>query len=206
MQKLYNLAAILATLNGFRFYGCSLLLIYDGDHEVQERYARKARPLHERHESMFDGPPRRRPSLLAANRRSRSADVPDVKPAKRVKGDVTVRIVDFAHSTSGQDIEYPYPPGVHDPPNLGKGYCPMIDEASGLALARFPPKHPHDPDLGFIFGISSIVASLRGIYADEGERRRAAGGGVPPLPAFEHGDVFDKLFPSGRFDEGYLST
>ncbi|KLT40063.1 SAICAR synthase-like protein, partial [Cutaneotrichosporon oleaginosum] len=31
MQKLYSLASILVTLNGFRFYGCSLLLIYDGD-------------------------------------------------------------------------------------------------------------------------------------------------------------------------------
>lgn len=209
MQKLYSLAAILATLDGFRFYGCSLLLIYDGDHEVQEHYAHKARRVHERHESMFDGapPPRRRSSLSATNRRSRSADVPDSKPAKRVKGDVTVRIVDFAHSTSGQDIKFPYPPGVRDPPNLGKGYCAMFDEESGLALARFPPKHPRDPDLGFIFGISSIVASLRQIYADEGERRRAAGGGgVPSLPAFEHGDVFDKLFPADSFDDGYLST
>lgn len=206
IQKLYSLAAILSGLNGFRFYGCSLLLIYDGDHDVQEHYARKARPLHERHESMFDGPPRRRQSLTSTDRRSRSAEVKSSKSSKRIKGDVTVRIVDFAHSTSGQDIKYPYPPGVSDPPNLGKGYCPMVDETTGLALARFPPEHPRDPDLGFIFGISSIVTSLRGIYAEEGERRRAAGGGgLPPLPAFKHGDVFDKLFPSG-FDAAYLST
>jgi hypothetical protein len=206
MQKLYSLAAILVTLNGFRFYGCSLLLIYDGDHEVQQHYARKARPMHERHESMFEGAPRRRSSLTATNRRSRSADVPETKRQRRVKGGVTVRIVDFAHSTSGQDIKYPYPEGVRDPPNLGKGYCPLIDEETGLALARFPPKHPKDPDLGFIYGISSIVASLRGIYADEGERRRAAGlGGLPALPSFDHSDVFDKLFPPDM-DLGYLST
>ncbi|CAK9783926.1 unnamed protein product [Cutaneotrichosporon oleaginosum] len=207
MQKLYSLASILVTLNGFRFYGCSLLLIYDGDPEVQQQYARKARPMHERHESMFEEAPRRRPSLSGTNRRSRSADVPETARARRVKGDVTLRIVDFAHSTSGQDIKFPYPPGVHDPPNLGKGYCPMIDEETGLALARFPPKHPKDPDMGFIYGISSIVASLRTIYADEAERRRAAGlGGLPSLPTFEHGDVFDKLFPPGKMDMGYLST
>lgn len=206
MQKLYSLAAILATLDGFRFYGCSLLLIYDGDHDVQQHYARKTRPMPDRHESMFQGAPRRRSSLSTANRRSRSADVPETRHTKRVKGDVTVRIVDFAHSTSGQDIKYPYPTGVRDPPNLGKGYCPMVDEETGLALARFPPKHPKDPDLGFIYGISSIVASLRGIYGDEGERRRAAGhGGLPSLPSFEHSDVFDKLFPPGM-DLGYLST
>ncbi|BEI97202.1 hypothetical protein CcaverHIS631_0207910 [Cutaneotrichosporon cavernicola] len=206
MQKLYSLAAILATLDGFRFYGCSLLLIYDGDHEVQEHYARKARPAHERHESMFEGAPRRRSSMSATTRRSRSADVADMKRSKRVKGDVTVRIVDFAHATSGQDIKYPYPRGVRDPPNLGKGYCPMIDDETGLALARFPPKHPLDPDLGFLYGISSIVASLRGIYADESERSRAAGnGGLPSLPPFEHSNVFDKLFPPAM-DLTYLST
>ncbi|GMK54116.1 hypothetical protein CspeluHIS016_0107020 [Cutaneotrichosporon spelunceum] len=206
MQKLYSLAAILATLNGFRFYGCSLLLIYDGDQEVQEHYARKACPAHGRHESMFENAPRCRSSLSATNRRSRSADEPQSKRTRRVKGGVVVRIVDFAHATSGQDIRYPYPPGVRDPPDLGKGYCPMIDEETGLALARFPPKHPSDPDLGFLYGISSIVASLRGIYAEEAERSRAAGnGGLPSLPSFDHSDVFDKLFPPDM-DLTYLST
>lgn len=207
LQKLYSMAAILAKLNGFRFYGCSLLLIYDGDHETQESHARSTRFRlgHDRTESLFQTKARR-PSLTTS-RRSRSADVHDsnTRTPRRIRGEVTVRIVDFAHSTSGQDIEYPYPKGVTDPPGLGKGYYPMFDEETGLALARFPPHHPKDPDLGFIFGISSIVSSLKAIYSTEVEKRRQNGQSAPPLPTFEHGDVFDNLFPAS-FDLGYLST
>jgi len=215
IQKMYNLAAILSTLNGFRFYGCSLLLIYDGDKEVQESYARHKRyhhrPAHDRTESGTVFTPRRRGSLSTTQgaRRSRSADMTDTGATSTHKrtprGEVVVRIVDFAHTTTGQDIMFPYPPGVSDPPNMGKGYETLFDEDSGRALARFPPHHPAEADMGFIFGLRSIVASLRDIYGAEMERRRAAGQPAPPLPSFEHSDVFGKLFPEG-FDQGYLST
>lgn len=216
IQKMYNLAAILSTLNGFRFYGCSLLLIYDGDKDVQDGYARHKRyehhrPQHERGDSatMFSSAttPRRRPSLTSTSRRSRSADVTDcaTESARRTRGEIVVRIVDFAHTTTGQDIVFPYPKGVVDPPNMGKGYETLFDDESGRALARFPPHHPNEADMGFIFGLSSIVASLRGIYHIEMERRRGAGQPVPPLPTFEHSGIFEKLFPEG-FDQGYLST
>lgn len=42
LQKLHNLAAIILQLDGFRFYGCSLLMIYDGDKEVQDHFKRHA--------------------------------------------------------------------------------------------------------------------------------------------------------------------
>lgn len=210
VQKMYNLAAILATLNGFRFYGCSLLLIYDGDQDVQTHYARQMRsrrPTHERAESVFTSATPRRRQSLAGSRRSRSADVSDPTrfPPQKVRGELVVRIVDFAHTTTGQDIVYPYPPDVVDPPDMGKGYLTLEDKATGRPLARFPPHHPEGPDLGFIFGICSIVASLRSIYASEMERRRANGQPAPALPSFENADVFDKLFPPD-FDNGYLST
>lgn len=213
IQKMYNLAAILSTLAGFRFYGCSLLLIYDGDKSVQDSYARQVRcsrpSIHERGDSaVFNGeapPSRRRPSL-SNSRRSRSADVTDRGHAHhRIRGEIVVRIVDFAHTTTGQDIIFPYPPGMSDPPNMGKGYETLVDPATGLTLARFPPHRPAEPDMGFIFGIRSIVRSLRDIYSTETDRRRAAGIACPPLPTFEHSDVFDKLFPEG-FDLAYLST
>ncbi|TXT08885.1 hypothetical protein VHUM_03013 [Vanrija humicola] len=212
MQKMYNLAAILSTLNSFRFYGCSLLLIYDGDKEIQEHFAKHVhRAPHERSGSLFSVPRRR--ISMTGSRRSRSADVGgDDKqvPAphhqhRKVRGEIVVRIVDFAHTTTGQDIMFPYPPGVKDPPNMGKGYLPLYDEATGLALARFPPVHFSEPDLGFIFGIRSVVGALKEIYAVAMEQRRARGLPVATLPEFDHADIFDKLFPPG-FDMGYLST
>ncbi|KAL1405756.1 inositol polyphosphate kinase kcs1 [Vanrija albida] len=212
MQKMYNLATILSTLNSFRFYGCSLLLIYDGDKEVQSHFSKHVhRAPHERSGSLFSGLPQRRMSMTTGTRRSRSADVAaDGKQApvhthRKVRGEIVVRIVDFAHTTTGQDIKFPYPKGVKDPPDMGKGYLPLYDEASGLALARFPPVHFKEPDLGFIFGIRSVVGALKEIYAGEMERRRARGLQVVALPEFNHADIFDRLFPPG-FDMAYLST
>ena len=34
-SKTYSLAKIVNPLRGYRFYGCSLLLVYDGDNEIQ---------------------------------------------------------------------------------------------------------------------------------------------------------------------------
>lgn len=202
IQKLYTLASILVTLNGFRFYGCSLLLIYDGDAEVQEHFTKHVRYLSDR--SGFPARPRSR-STASEPRRSRSADVTQ-KDGRKIRGEIAVRIVDFAHTTTGQDIEFPYPPDIKDPPNLGKGYLSITDERTGLQLARFPPKSPSKPDLGFIYGIYNVINSLRLIYGLEFEKRKAAGEcGMRPLPHFAHGDVFDKLF-NADFDPAYLST
>lgn len=207
MQKLYTLAAILLKLNGFRFYGCSLLLIYDGDAEVQEHFTKHVRYLSDRGEF----PTQRTASRSShprdtQNRRSRSVDVAQPKDGRKIRGEIVVRIVDFAHTTTGQDIEFPYPPNIKDPPNLGKGYLAITDPKTGLQLARFPPKSPTKPDLGFIFGVYNVIRSLRAIYEVEYEQRQAAGEvSMRPLPQFAHGDVFDHLF-TDDFDVGCLST
>ncbi|KAF9519557.1 hypothetical protein BS47DRAFT_1254889, partial [Hydnum rufescens UP504] len=78
LHKLYALAGIISRLNGYRFYGCSLLFIYDGDHETQ----------------------------------------------------------DGAKSTTGYQAD--------------------LDPETGLIRARFPPHHPEQPDLGFLFGLKNI--------------------------------------------------
>ncbi|KAI9067654.1 SAICAR synthase-like protein [Trametes sanguinea] len=38
LRKVYALARIINRLKGYRFYGCSLLMIYDGDREAQEAF------------------------------------------------------------------------------------------------------------------------------------------------------------------------
>lgn len=213
MQKLYTLAAILLKLNGFRFYGCSLLLIYDGDAEVQEHFTKHVRYLSDRGEFPTAPPAGARGSRGSGTssgaqqgRRSRSVDVSQPKEGRRIRGEIVVRIVDFAHTTTGKDIEFPYPPHIKDPKNLGKGYLAITNPETGLQLARFPPKSPTKPDLGFIFGVYNVIRSLRAIYKGEYEARQAAGEvGMRPLPQFVHGDVFDHLF-TDDFDVGCLST
>ncbi|KAI0036019.1 hypothetical protein K488DRAFT_7898, partial [Vararia minispora EC-137] len=105
LAKVYALARIVNRLRGYRFYGCSLLLIYDGDREAQEACR------------------------------------------------AGLRIVDFAHMTTGRDW-VPYPDGAADA--AGVGYSGDVDPATGLVYARFSPHYPDQADRGFLFGLRSV--------------------------------------------------
>lgn len=196
IQKLHNLAAILLKLDGFRFYGCSLLLIYDGDKEAQDHFARhssssrEGEVLMEQAEEEGEWVDLRHQQGSTAQldkrevgRRSKSVEThhhhhhhhhrnsrrpPDASNTRRLRGEVNIRVVDFAHTTTGRDF-VPFPPGHVDPPEkqLGKGYDTQLDPQTGLNLARFPPKHLDSPDLGFIFGLQNVCAALEGIWRTE---------------------------------------
>ena len=171
IRKLHRLAKIILALNGFRFYGCSLLLIYDGDSEVQRHHSRHAKlgSIDETEEY-----PSRRSRSSEPSRRSYSADVGhrhgkhgSSRDARRVRGEVNLRVVDFAHTTTGRDF-LPLPSHLDDTSKLGKGYDTKWDPETGLALARFPPKHRDAPDMGFVFGLKSVCEALEGIWMDAG--------------------------------------
>ena len=261
IRKLHRLASIIYQLDGFRFYGCSLLLIYDGDKEVQEHYSKHLKEIlaaehgyavqdtrsvmdHEQgvravtdalHDFTFDEPDeyaqhRHRPTRLvpsplneSSTRRSHSADahsklsghhhehhgdeasprrIPQLDPADnnhRIRGEVNIRVVDFAHTTTGRDF-IPFPPGMQeDAMALGKGYESQIDESSGMTLARFPPKHPGTPDMGFLFGLRSVCMSLKEVWeAGMDEELVLDGMG-------DEGDVFERAF-GVVMEDGELST
>jgi inositol-hexakisphosphate kinase len=147
---------------------------------------------------------------LGAGRRSRSADAHDgdrlsenVESSIK-KAEVKIRIVDFAHPTTGQDFLPPIP--NEDTSALGKGYDGKIDPEVGLPHARFPPKHPDEPDLGFLFGLRNITDSLTEIYQVEREKRAAEGKEhLPPLGTCPDENIFQKVFGQS-FDVTYLST
>lgn len=229
MHKLHSLAAIVSRLDGFRFYGCSLLFIYDGAKEIQDRYLAAKKTMTKRHggqdpylptgkhhhhhhhhgqqKAQQGGGPVRR-SHSADNSRSPEAEEDSIE-ADRRRGQVRIRVVDFAHPTTGRDFAEPIL--SEDTSHLGKGYDTEVDPTTGMPRARFPPKHAKDPDMGFLFGLHSICEAMRDIYEREFKRRKEAkerGESVQSLPALTscpNEDVFDKLFPP-EFDTGYLST
>jgi hypothetical protein len=250
LQKLHNLAAIILALDGFRFYGCSLLLIYDGDRDAQNHFARHSREAEQarRTGEDTDTDHARRPNTITTGipekgRRSRSADVrpsggiPGQRQADdrgdpsgnlrgqhhqthnnrhnhslgahthRIRGEINLRVVDFAHTTTGRDF-VPFPPELVEAERermLGKGYETKMDPETGLAMARFLPRHPQTPDMGFIFGLKSVSDVLREIWDEEMRQRRESGGDVRELPPLENGDVWGRAFPNG-VDTGELST
>lgn len=133
-----------------------------------------------------------------------SHQAPTASNTKRIRGEVNIRVVDFAHTTTGHDF-IPFPPTHVDPPEqkLGKGYDTQIDPDTGLNLARFPPKHLHQPDMGFVFGLKNVCAALEGLWRDaagDQEVDRWFGG-------MENREVFFKAFgQDGELQEGELST
>jgi hypothetical protein len=125
-----------------------------------------------------------------------------------------VRIVDFAHTTTGRDW-LPYPSSLdrsaHETTG-SEGYHADIDPETGLIYARFPPHFPDEPDRGFLFGLKSLSEALEKIWNKERIRRIKASrddpSGVayqlPPL-ATDGKEIFEKIFESDE-DPGTLST
>jgi inositol-hexakisphosphate 5-kinase len=194
LQKLSALAQIIYRLKGFRFYGCSLLFIYDGGRTIQEEYERsvadsmaasrnaEARDLLSRGRAKSE----EREGSRKVIRRTHSDDLllnplngrsSVTKDEKKKRGEVIIRVVDFAHTTTGNDYLVSPPDHVLDTINdeilkSGKGYQAYVDPETGLLYARFPPHHPDLPDLGFLFGLKNLYESLEDTYNEERNRRR----------------------------------
>jgi len=221
LQKLYGLARIINRLKGYRFYGCSLLLIYDGDPELQDQlrscYMEQPSYMSKRGESLErpNSQTPEKPSL----RRTHSEDLlvgPVTKRGRRKRGEINVRLVDFAHTTTGRDWR-PYTEFNDRPPELTspQGYQADVDPETGLIYARFPPHYPEEADRGFLFGLRSLAAALEQIWNDERIRRiklcrdgsSIAGSRLPPLPTYGK-EIFEEIFGSPTEDEdpGMIST
>ncbi|CAA7260232.1 unnamed protein product [Cyclocybe aegerita] len=223
LQKLYALARIIHRLKGYRFYGCSVLLIYDGDHESQEAFrsvvlehpssrSKRGESLERRSNSQsHDRTPLRRShseDLLIGSVAKRSS-------GRRKRGEINVRIVDFAHTTTGRDwLPYSEATVERDRPlevySSSKGYQAEVDPETGLLYARFPPHYPDHPDRGFLLGLKNLTASLEGIWNAERIRRVKAArddpsvAQLPPL-SLEGKDIFDEIFGEEE-DSGMVST
>lgn len=132
---------------------------------------------------------------------------------------IDVRIIDFAHCTTGRDY---YFPEDHD------GRAPQLGEEKGLPVARHPPALRDKPDAGYLWGLRCLTLALREIWDRERERRlnatraaleaqhasriecaaalQAADIGDMHVPG---GDIFTELFGSAHEPgvlTGYIST
>ena len=229
LRKLYALARIIQRLKGFRFYGCSLLLIYDGDRDAQEAFrassmespsarSKRGESLERRQlDSRFGNAKHSRPGL----RRTASEDllvgpVSTRSSRRRKRGELQIRLVDFAHTTTGRDyLPYP-PPGNREMEEVtsSMGYQAEVDPETGLLYARFPPHYPEQPDRGFLFGLMNLSESLEKIWNDERLRRMksakehllADDEQLSPL-SLEGKEIFAEIFgPPEELDLGMIST
>lgn len=176
LHQLYGLATIVFSLDRYRFYAASLLFIYDGDSDAQEEYRtgleRSGLPklghLSDTDQpnagavAPFSYPPSQHPNnghtpkhRLRTKRKHKH---------KAPAGAVSIRLIDFAHCTTGDDFLLPEAAA-----ELFEGrFAPGDVALDGRAIARFPPTHPNQPDLGFLLGLKSLCTALRMIWRQEG--------------------------------------
>jgi inositol-hexakisphosphate 5-kinase len=220
LQKLYALARIINRLKGYRFYGCSILLIYDGDPDSQEAF-RTSTLEHpssrsKRGESLERGRSSYDQSEKPPLRRSNS-DTTLVGPVgkrsggRRKRGEVNVRVVDFAHTTTGRDW-LPYPPNGHDRLVHDAACHTEVGPETGLIYARFPPHYPDQPDRGFLTGLRSLSDALERIWNQERIHRIKASRDDPSMVprqlsplATDGKEIFDEIFADDE-DSGMIST
>ena len=205
LRKLYRLASIVAQLSRYRFYASSLLLIYDGDEEVQKQFEERT-SLQTRGQgedrkfpisdlpSSWQGPSQAFPAeAVPKSARSRSMDGTQKKEAAKKKrtGQITIRLIDFAHCTTGDDFKFDLDNEDDD------------DSFDMRPRATFPPIHPNMADTGFLLGLQSLCLALEKIWRDERQRRAN-----DPESEEEQLDqlnvdpsVWDKLLPDGIVEE-----
>lgn len=107
-------------------------------------------------------------------------------------GEVNIRLIDFAHCTTGDDFLLPDEPAKPDDPDRPR--------------ATFPPTHPNQPDCGFLLGLKSLCAALKEMWDLEriSQMKRLGPGELDPLgPLNVSGaDVWELIFGPGAEDCG----
>ncbi|KAJ3914741.1 SAICAR synthase-like protein [Lentinula edodes] len=94
---------------------------------------------------------------------------------RRKRGFIDVRLVDFAHTTTGRDW-LPYPEDFdkhlpHEVTTSSQGYNADIDPETGLIYARFPPRYLEDAVMGFIWDLKNLTLVLEQMWNDERKLR-----------------------------------
>lgn len=205
LEKLYRLARIIHQLNGYRFYASSLLFIYDGDSDTQAKLEKEFEGRVKRGTAGLSpslrlsvegspaldpvdpgsGPPSSSssgtlPVGSLSSSLPHSSSVPSSAPPKRRRrrGEINIRIIDFAHCTTGKDFLLPDDPDFE----AHKAEIELLNEriADGLEspgihpmpIARFPPKHRDGPDSGYLWGLWRLSQSFEQIWDKERASRK----------------------------------
>ncbi|KAF9127227.1 Inositol hexakisphosphate kinase 1 [Mortierella sp. 14UC] len=169
LRKLKDLARIIKTLNGYRFYASSLLIYYDGDNapqlpSVQSLISQGTTPSARStplppintsasglSPSMAPEPPNgsKTGSGPGSSKTPASAVADGVGLIRQADGKnladpcrTDLKVIDFAHCT----------PGIYDED----------------AMPPYPPMHPDEPDKGYLLGLKNLMMIFRDIWDENG--------------------------------------
>ncbi|KAF8935818.1 hypothetical protein BGZ58_004787 [Dissophora ornata] len=155
-RKLMDLAKIIKSLNGYRFYASSLLIYYDGDSgsAALQTHNGAANNSNELHSPNGDALPSTRTSDqqdqegTSSNRaEGQPEDLARQQYQNRLnryqdRSRIDLKVIDFAHCT----------PGIYD-----EDFMPP-----------YPPMHPTEPDKGYLLGLKNLTMIFRNIWDQNG--------------------------------------
>lgn len=249
LEKLYRLARIIRRLKGYRFYASSLLFIYDGDcdtqrhleDEFESRVRRGTAGLSPGLRTSVESSPALQAhgqatvmSDLEQGSYPHSSSVPSSAPPhrRRRRGEINIRIIDFAHCTTGADFLFPDDPEAESKVREAQEGEAEVNRGETdrppLPFARFPPTNRDEPDSGYLWGLRRLSESFHAIWETERRRRReaavaallsegasnevsdvdkakAADAVDPGLLRIEDSGVFEEIFGDGAESLGYVS-
>ncbi|GAA96057.1 uncharacterized protein L969DRAFT_49367 [Mixia osmundae IAM 14324] len=120
------------------------------------------------------------PFTPSSNKRNPDGSFAQRAIRKRRPGHINIKLIDFAHCTTGNDfapLDEPRVPGDTRPP------------------ARFPPLHADEPDTGFLLGLKSLCDALIRAWNEERDKRRSDADAAQLGPLRVKGySVFDEIF------------
>ncbi|KAI1310544.1 hypothetical protein EDD11_003686 [Mortierella claussenii] len=152
-RKLRDLARIIKNLNGYRFYSSSLLIYYDGDTPMEAQSSPTSTsmaPLTSLSPST-DVPPATTEAVPSDHKSSSNEPTISAEETLRYhhqhkkyqeRCGTDLKVIDFAHCTSG-----------------------IYDED---ALPPYPPMHPDEPDKGYLLGLKNLMMIFRDIWDNNG--------------------------------------
>ncbi|KAI8346241.1 hypothetical protein B0O80DRAFT_419654 [Mortierella sp. GBAus27b] len=162
-RKLRDLAKIIKSLNGYRFYASSLLIYYDGDStSVNNGSSPLARSsiTNNTRKNTTEMSPRPSDAELGSHKPDESASTMTTTTTTTINGMVSqqnattslrhplqryqdrsrtdLKVIDFAHCTSG----------IYDKD----------------CMPPYPPMHPDEPDKGYLLGLKNLMKIFRDIW------------------------------------------
>ncbi|KAF9429353.1 hypothetical protein BGZ76_001417 [Entomortierella beljakovae] len=138
-RKIRDLAKIIKTLNGYRFYASSLLIYYDGNSTSESPHV-QGTTNHKEDNKLESAVSSLNTDLAASNS---SASVSRHLPKRfQERPRTDLKVIDFAHCT----------PGIYD-----KDFMPP-----------YPPMHPQEPDKGYLLGLKNLMRIFRDIWDQNG--------------------------------------
>lgn len=261
LEKLFRLARCVHKLDGYRFYASSLLFIYDGDCSIQARLEREFEARVRRGtaglspglRASSEGSPALQPiddsvagiafssarggcspSISGSFLHSSSGASSGPPRQRRRRGEINIRIIDFAHCTTGKDFLFPDDPDFEtqkeEIERLNQRLACGLESSTihPIPIARFPPRNRFGPDSGYLWGLQRLCQSFYAIWEKERQRRKAeaveallrSGGNIVSEKdkdreirgvdvgelKVEDADVFDDVFGDGEGQVGYVSS